>query len=302
MIPGGHKWLHYFEAYQEVFDLLRSRPIRMLEIGVYHGASLAMWRRYLHPDSVIVGIDIDPTCARFEAADRHLHVRIGSQADPVFLAGVVTEFGPFDVILDDGSHVCSHMITSFDELFLAGLRDDGLYIAEDTHTNFWPEFRDQPYSFIDLCKDLVDYMHWHHIVMPHEINYRLGLVDDRPGSLSAPHLGADPRDPLSRLDRGDPEEGGRTLALLAASVAPTQPRPARRATPSSRCSPRAWGNAGAHRRRHSPTDALAPCPVTRRHAADRGRLHRWSCRHVHVTRGDRRRLRTRDSLIKYSAS
>lgn len=69
-IPGGHKWLHYFEASQDVFDGLRSRPIRMLEIGVYHGASLAMWRRCLHPDSVIVGIDIDPTCARFEAAER----------------------------------------------------------------------------------------------------------------------------------------------------------------------------------------------------------------------------------------
>ena len=193
VIPGGHKWLHYFEAYQDVFGVLRSRPIRMLEIGVYHGASLAMWRRYLHPDSVIVGIDIDPTCASFEAADRHLHVRIGSQADPVFLAAVVKEFGPFDVILDDGSHVCSHMIKSFDELFLAGLRDDGLYIAEDTHTNFWPEFRDLPYSFIDLCKDLVDYMHWHHIVMPYEINYRLGLVDDRPG-LSVPRISAQIRE------------------------------------------------------------------------------------------------------------
>jgi hypothetical protein len=192
-VPGGHKWLHYFEAYDDVFDALRARPIRMLEIGVYQGASLEMWRRYLHPDSVIVGIDIDPTCARFEAAERKVHVRIGSQADPVFLAAVVKEFGPFDVILDDGSHVCSHMIKSFDELFLAGLRDDGLYIAEDTHTNFWPEYRDQPYSFIDLCKDLVDYMHWHHIVMPDEINYRLGLVDDRP-PLPVPRISAQIRE------------------------------------------------------------------------------------------------------------
>jgi hypothetical protein len=161
-IPGGHKWWHYFSAYEKIFGPLRSRPIRFLEVGVYKGGSLAMWRKYLHPESVIVGLDIDPTCLAFDRPADGVHVRIGDQSDSAFLQAVVAEFGPFDVILDDGSHVCSHMIKTFDYLFLNGLKKNGVYIAEDTHSNFWPGYRDQDYSFIDLCKDLVDLLHGHY--------------------------------------------------------------------------------------------------------------------------------------------
>lgn len=121
-----------------------------------------MWGKYLHPESVIVGLDIDDACATFNRPTERVHVRIGDQSDVAFLRAVVEEFGPFDVIIDDGSHVCSHMIKTFDYLFLNGLTDAGVYIAEDTHSNFWPGYRDQRYSFIDLCKDLVDLSHAHY--------------------------------------------------------------------------------------------------------------------------------------------
>ena len=192
-IPGGHKWLHYFEIYEQLLQPLRGRPIRLLEIGVYHGASLQAWRRYLHRDAVIVGIDIDPSCAAFDAPGENIHVRIGDQADAGFLARVVREFGPFDVILDDGSHVCSQMIASFSQLFLDGLDDDGLYIAEDTHSNFWPGYRDRRYSFIDLCKDLVDVMHCHYAVLHSELDYRLEHEAQVP-SLAVPRISAQIRE------------------------------------------------------------------------------------------------------------
>jgi 23S rRNA U2552 (ribose-2'-O)-methylase RlmE/FtsJ len=188
-LPGGHKWLHYFEHYEALFAPLRAQPIRMLEIGVYRGGSLQIWRRYLHPDSVIVGIDIDETCRGFDDPGKHLHVRIGSQADAAFLASVSREFGPFDVILDDGSHVCSHMVASFGHLFLEALVDSGVYIAEDTHTNFWGAYRDQTYSFIDLCKDLVDTMHGHYVTLDREIDFRIGHESQR-SSLELPRIAA----------------------------------------------------------------------------------------------------------------
>jgi hypothetical protein len=191
--PGGHKWLHYFEQYDALFATLRGRPIRLLEIGVYRGASLRTWRKFLHPDSVIVGIDIDPSCAAFDGSAPNVHVRLGSQADRAFLAEVTREFGPFDVILDDGSHMNSHMIASFDGLFLPALADDGLYIAEDTHGNFWGEFRDQRYSFIDLCKDLVDVMHSHYPKLDAEIAFRADHADQA-RALSVPRLAAQIRE------------------------------------------------------------------------------------------------------------
>ena len=58
----AHKWHHYFPVYTSLFGRFRSRPVRMLEIGVKHGGSLEMWRQWFHRETVLVGIDIDPSC------------------------------------------------------------------------------------------------------------------------------------------------------------------------------------------------------------------------------------------------
>ena len=162
-IPQGHKWTHYFETYEALFGLRRSRPMRLLEIGVYQGNSLILWRKYFHhPETVVVGIDIDPECVRFAAPAERRHVRIGSQADPEFLRSVVSEFGPFDLIIDDGSHHSSHMIASFNALYRDGLKDDGIYFAEDLHANYWLPWRDSRRAFLDLCKELLELMQAHY--------------------------------------------------------------------------------------------------------------------------------------------
>jgi len=153
------KWHHYFDIYTKHFEAYRNRPIRMLEIGVFRGGSLRMWKEYFHPDSTIVGIDIDKSCKDHEIADRKVFVRIGSQADPDFLDRVNEEFGPFDIILDDGSHKTHHQNTSFGALFRPALVDGGCYMVEDVHTNYWLKHIDSEDTFIDLSKQMVDLMH-----------------------------------------------------------------------------------------------------------------------------------------------
>ena len=154
-----HKWHHYFDIYERHFSRFRDRPIKMLEIGVFRGGSLRMWKQYFHPDSTIVGIDVDPSCAAHEIADQDVYVRIGSQADPNFLAAVNGEFGPFDIILDDGSHKTHHQIFSFGALFRDALKDEGCYMVEDTHSNYWLKLVDSPETFIDVAKHMVDMLH-----------------------------------------------------------------------------------------------------------------------------------------------
>lgn len=162
-IPQGHKWTHYFATYEAVFAPRRSGPMRILEIGVFQGNSLQLWQKYFHhPETVVVGIDIDPDCARFDAPTAGRHVRIGSQADPEFLERVVEEFGPFDLVIDDGSHRSSHMIASFNALYRNGLKDDGIYFAEDLHANYWFPWRDSRHAFLDLCKELLELMQAHY--------------------------------------------------------------------------------------------------------------------------------------------
>ena len=154
-----HKWHHYFDIYSRHFERFRDRPIRMLEIGVFRGGSLRMWKDYFHPDSTIVGIDIDKSCSAHELADQNVFVRIGSQADPNFLNEVTGEFGPFDIILDDGSHKTHHQIISFGALFKSALKDGGCYMVEDVHTNYWIKHVDSPETFIDVSKQIVDMLH-----------------------------------------------------------------------------------------------------------------------------------------------
>ena len=176
-----HKWLHYLPVYERALAGLRVKAGRFLEIGVWHGGSLAMWRRYFDPATLIVGIDIDPTCRRFEDRSKNVHVRIGSQDDVDFLRSVVSEFGPFDAILDDGSHRSSHTVDTFKFLFTNGLADGGVYIVEDIHCDYWTSHRDSHMSFVEFTKWLIDSMHAHYHGLPAhgEGQFRIGYNDRR---------------------------------------------------------------------------------------------------------------------------
>jgi hypothetical protein len=161
--PGGHKWTHYFPIYQAIFGPLRTEPLRILEIGIWRAASLKLWRQYFeHPKTIIVGVDVLPECVQFDAPAAGIHIRIGSQSDPAFLKQVVEEFGPFDLIMDDGSHHSSHIIASFNHLYADGLKDNGIYFVEDLHANYWHPWRDSKKSFLDVCKELLEHMHAHY--------------------------------------------------------------------------------------------------------------------------------------------
>lgn len=173
--PNIHKMLHYLPAYESALAPFRSRPIRMLEIGVARGGSLQMWRRFLHPESTIVGIDIDPSTQQFDDPSQRVHVRLGSQTDISFLRDVTKEFGPFDVILDDGSHMNSHIVLTFQHLFPMGVAAGGIYMVEDLHSNYWKPYRDSPMSFADFIKWLTDAMHAHYqTVGSKELDFRVG--------------------------------------------------------------------------------------------------------------------------------
>ena len=59
----------------------------------------------------------------------------GDQADPESLRAAAAEAGPFDVVIDDGSHRSDHMLHTFHALF-PSLSPGGVYIVEDLEANF----------------------------------------------------------------------------------------------------------------------------------------------------------------------
>jgi 23S rRNA U2552 (ribose-2'-O)-methylase RlmE/FtsJ len=156
------KWVHYLPIYEKHFQRYVNQTVTVLEIGCLHGGSLQMWKRYLGPHARIVGIDINPACAAHE--EDQIHVRIGSQDDKAFLRKVAEEFGPFDIVIDDGSHICEHLITSFEVLY-GFVKDNGIYVAEDLHTNYWNGYGGgvrRTGTFIEHAKLLIDELNAYH--------------------------------------------------------------------------------------------------------------------------------------------
>jgi len=150
IIYGSDKWNpHWYTPhYQRRFQSLRKKRLNILEIGVGEygkpnkgGASLRMWKRYF-PYSRIYSIDIYDKSALQE--DRIAIFR-GNQADEKFLKDIYQQIGSLDIVIDDGSHVNSHVITSFKALFPL-LNDNGIYVVEDTQTSYWPKYGKEQYG------------------------------------------------------------------------------------------------------------------------------------------------------------
>jgi len=156
-----HKWQHYFEIYERHLAPFRGKSVKLLEIGVCKGGTLPMWKSYFGSNSTIVGADIDPTCKQFENASANIYVRIGDQESDKFLASVQQEFGPFDIVIDDGGHTTSQQIQSFLQLYFLAMKPDGIYLVEDLHTNYWPEYVTYAtgLTFVDFARNLVDRLH-----------------------------------------------------------------------------------------------------------------------------------------------
>lgn len=163
------KWgLHcYAQHYQHHFSPLRRKVLNLLEIGVgghdsphRGGASLRMWKAYFQRGHIF-GLDLFDKRALQEP---RLTIYQGDQSDPECLRHVASQIGRLDVVIDDGSHVNAHVITTFKTLFPL-MPPGGIYAIEDTCTSYWPSFGgsedpNAPDTSMSMLKGLVDGLNW----------------------------------------------------------------------------------------------------------------------------------------------
>ena len=150
------KWHHYFDIYHRHFAAFRGKSPVIVEIGVWQGGSLQMWRDYFGPGYRIVGIDINPQCMKFAGED--ITILIGDQADRKFLASVRERVPHIDILIDDGGHFMAQQIATFEELY-AHIQPRGIYLCEDMHTSLWPHFGGGLHregTFLEFSKALTD--------------------------------------------------------------------------------------------------------------------------------------------------
>lgn len=157
-----HKLDHYIEVYEKYFSKYRNTDVVILEIGISHGGSLQMWKRYFGNKVKIYAVDINPECKTLE--DENVKIFIGSQEDPEFLSSLIQEIPRPDIIIDDGGHTMTQQITSFEMLY-PHLKNDGVYFCEDTCTSYWYEYGGglhRKATFIEYAKKRIDYLYaWH---------------------------------------------------------------------------------------------------------------------------------------------
>jgi demethylmacrocin O-methyltransferase len=168
---NGHFYAPHYMTHLSRFRLKR---IKLLEIGVggdadplFGGHSLRMWKRYF-PFGKITGVDIHDKSVMEE---RRIKIFQGDQVDEPFLNEVERLAGPFDIIIDDGSHINEHVIETFRILF-PKLKDGGIYVVEDTQTSYWEEYGgdsvnlQNPKTMMNFFKSLVDCLNHTEFVLP----------------------------------------------------------------------------------------------------------------------------------------
>jgi len=174
---GTDKWgTHFYTPhYERHLRQLRDQPVTLLEIGVggYQragsgGESLRMWKHFF-PRATVIGLDIED---KTFVDEPRITTVVGDQTDESVLHSIIDRFGVPDIVIDDGSHVPQHVLTSFHILFPL-LRPGAIYCIEDTQTSYWPEYGgqediDAEGTTMDFVKRLLDGLNHEEFVVDYE--------------------------------------------------------------------------------------------------------------------------------------
>eukprot|EP00439_Symbiodinium_sp_Y106_P072917 s3750_g13.t1 len=138
--PGGHKYYRYYRKWFAEFQ--QKAGLKLLEIGAQAGGSLLAWSRYFANAELIMGLAYGDHTEGVEDRAKGMKkvvVRFGDQGHKETMQFLI-EDGPWDLIIDDGSHYPPHMIFSFFHLWNS-VKWGGVYVIEDLETNYWRDGR-----------------------------------------------------------------------------------------------------------------------------------------------------------------
>lgn len=148
---------HYGAIYEKWFCSKRKDIKNVLEIGVHKGGALRSWARYFYCAKVY-GVDIKDKFNTDKEYDKsRVQFKLGSAVDEQFMLKAYPKV-EFDVIIDDASHMVEHQRATFDIMFQR-VAPGGVYIVEDVHTSYWPEFNGgykRKNNFVEIAKNLAD--------------------------------------------------------------------------------------------------------------------------------------------------
>jgi len=164
-------WVHnYTQYYDTFFNSWQNRKIKLLEIGVARGASLILWEKFFKRGK-FYGVDKSPRrWRRSLKGHKRIKIFVGNQNDTVFLKDKVAPAGPYNIIIDDGSHVPEDQLASFTALW-PHIRRGGFYVIEDLHGNYGGHKAKHGPKMMEVIQNQIKNV----------------VADDNPGSICAIH-------------------------------------------------------------------------------------------------------------------
>lgn len=126
----GAIYHNYLEIYEKYFNKYRNSLENFLEIGLWEGESIRMWRDYFNVGN-LVGADI-LDLSHIELKDTT--ILVGDQSVRADLESIVEKsYNEFDIIIDDGGHMMHQQQITLGHMFKY-LKPGGVFVIEDLHT------------------------------------------------------------------------------------------------------------------------------------------------------------------------
>jgi hypothetical protein len=126
----GAIYHNYLEIYEKYFSKYRDSLENFLEIGLWEGESIRMWRDYFSVGN-LVGVDI-LDLSHIELKDTV--ILLGDQSVRADLESIVEKsYSEFDIIIDDGGHMMHQQQITLGTMFKY-LKSGGVFVIEDLHT------------------------------------------------------------------------------------------------------------------------------------------------------------------------
>jgi cephalosporin hydroxylase len=128
---GIWKYTHYLDVYQQHLAKFVGKEVHVVEIGIYSGGSLEMWKSCFGPNCKVYGVDIREECKVY--AGDGVEIFIGDQEDPEFWEHFKQKVPKVDILIDDGGHLAGQQIVTLEEM-LPHLQPGGVFLCEDVIT------------------------------------------------------------------------------------------------------------------------------------------------------------------------
>ena len=166
------KHTNYFKIYDDLFSPYQNKKVTFVDIGVFSGGSLFMWKNFFGKKATIIGVELNPIAKQFE---KHgFKIFIGDQSSTAFWKSFFKKVGKVDIVLDDGGHTNYQQIITTNSC-IPNIKDGGLMVVEDIHASYIKKkfYNPSRYSFINYNKKIID-----------DINYRFPKLGSFKNSLN----------------------------------------------------------------------------------------------------------------------